>query len=116
MATAKPLPSGQPRRRRRKLLLGALVLLAAVLAAFWPRINGYAVAGASLGAREACSCRYVGGRTLSDCRKDFEPGMWPVLLREDEQARAVTALVPLLSSQTATYRQGEGCLLEPWKD
>ncbi|HSG35796.1 MAG TPA: hypothetical protein VLA37_14790 [Sphingomonadaceae bacterium] len=73
-----------------------------------------AVAGTSYGARVACSCRYVGGRDLEDCRKDFEPGMELVSLSEDEGDKSVTASVLYLVSQTATYREGPGCVLEPW--
>ncbi len=67
------------------------------------------------GARIACSCRYVEGRSLGDCRKDFEPGMQLITLSDDPTARRVTAHFPLLSSQTASFREGEGCLLEPWE-
>jgi hypothetical protein len=74
-----------------------------------------AVAGTAYGARVGCSCRFVGGRDLGDCRKDFEPGMSLVRLSEDDRAHAVTASVPLLASATATYRAGFGCVLEPWK-
>lgn len=87
-----------------------------MLAWFWQPLNSYAVTGASYGARVACSCRFVGGRELSDCRKDFEPRMELIMLSENEEARSVTARFPLLSSQTATYRKGEGCVLEPWED
>jgi hypothetical protein len=39
-----------------------------------------------------------------------------VALGEDAQARSVTARFPLLAKQTATYREGWGCVLEPWKE
>lgn len=120
MATAKPLPNfprdGQARRRGRKMAAIATILAALVLAAVWPGMHSYAVAGASVGARIACSCRYLGGRQLSDCRKDFEPGMGLVMLSEDTAAKSVTARVPLLSRETATFREGEGCTLEKWPD
>jgi len=122
MATAKttltrnqPIKSpGRARRRRWPWLL--LLLLGAVLAWFWQPLNGYAVAGASYGARVACSCHYLGGRSLSDCRKDFEPGMELVMLSADEADKSVTARFPLVASQTATFREGEGCRLEAWRD
>jgi len=60
--------------------------------------------------------RFIGGRDLDDCRKDFEPGMGLVTLSEDAEARSVTARFPLLSTQTATYRDGQGCQLQPWND
>lgn len=98
---------------RRAGQVGALmgVLL---LALYWQPLRAAALAGTSFGARVACSCRYVAGRGLADCRKDFEPGMAMVMLGEDEEARSVTARIPLVASQTASYREGQGCVLEPW--
>lgn len=122
MATAKPpaLPPSRraPRRRRRwrTVFVCALLAAALLLAWFWQPLNGYAVAGASYGARVGCACRHVGGRSLGDCRKDFVPGMALITLSEDAKARSVTARFPLLSSQTAQFRQGEGCVLEKWED
>ena len=113
MATAKP----QPRRSRRRLWpIAILVVLAALLVAFWPAIAGYARVGSAYGAHVACSCRYAGGRSLEDCKKDFEPGMELVSLSEDRARKSVTASFPLLASATATYREGWGCVLEPWKE
>ena len=112
MATANPAVS--PRARRRWPWL-VLALLAALLGWFWQPLNSFAVTGASYGARVACSCRHLGGRSLDDCRKDFEPGMELIMLSEDAEARSVTATFPLLASQTATFTEGEGCRLEPWE-
>ena len=125
MATAKPppLPRNQssprqmPRRRRWRTVLALVVLgAAAALIWFWKPLNGYAAAGASYGAKVTCSCRYLGGRSLADCRKDFMSGMGLVSLSEDAKAKSITARFPLLSSQTASYREGEGCVLEKWPD
>jgi hypothetical protein len=96
-------------------LVIVLALIAGAVAWFWGTINGYAQTGAAYGARVACSCRYAGGRTLGDCTKDFEPGMSLISLSEDAAAHSVTARFPLLARQTATYREGWGCQLEPWK-
>ena len=38
-----------------------------------------------------------------------------VSLSEDARARSVTARFPLLARETATYREGWGCVLEEWK-
>jgi hypothetical protein len=116
MATAKPSMDQRRGRLWRRLALIAAILLVAVALVFGSQIVRYAEAAAAVGARGACSCRYVGGRDLSDCRKDFEPGMGVVVLSEDEDERSVTARVPLLSRDTAFYRPGEGCRLEPWTD
>lgn len=118
--TAPDRPGGPyappPRRRWRWRLALLVVALAAVpVAVFWKPIHGNAITGAAYGARVACSCRFVGGRPIGDCGKDFEPGMGLVTLSEDAEAKSVTARVPLLAKQTATYREGWGCVLEPWK-
>lgn len=114
MATVNPAADPRGKLRRQALGLG-LALVAGLLVWFWGPLNAYARTGAAVGARVACSCRYVGGRELGDCKKDFEPGMELVMLSEDAEAKSVTASFPLLASETATYRPGLGCQLEPWQ-
>lgn len=117
--TARPPKAGAmltaSRSSRRRWVLAIVLVGAATLAWFWQPLGGFAVTGASYGARVACSCRFVGGRSLGDCRKDFESGMELVVLSEDAKAKSVTATFPLLSRQTARYYEGEGCRLDPWK-
>jgi len=117
MATAKPhrkaAPQGPRRHRLRNGLISCAALAALFAALFWHQLQAQAMAGASYGARIACTCRYIEGRGLKDCRKDFEPGMALVMLTEDD-AHGVTARVPLMASQTATFREGVGCQLQPW--
>lgn len=96
------------------VLAGILVLAASLALLYREPIGGYARTGAAFGARTACSCRYVAGRTLDDCKKDAEPGMEAVFLSEDDETRSVTARVPLIASDTARYRPGYGCVLDPW--
>lgn len=113
MATAKT----SVQRSRPTWLKVTLVLLVAAAVLAWvyrEPIGGYAGVGTAFGARTACSCRYVAGRDLADCKKDFEPGMEMVFLRDDEDEKAVTAYVPLVASETARFRKGYGCVLEPW--
>jgi hypothetical protein len=105
---------------RRPLWLKVVVVLVLVLAALgWfyrAPLYGYAETGAAVGARTACSCRYIAGRTLKDCKKDFEPKMEAVFLSDDEDTRSVTGYVPLIASETARYRKGYGCVLDPWRE
>lgn len=115
-SSSAPTPSAPPRRRSRLWLAWLALAALAGLAWFWGPIHGRAQTAASYGAHVACSCRFIGGRDLDDCRKDFEPGMGLVTLSEDAEARSVTARFPLLSTQTATYRDGQGCQLQPWND
>ncbi|MEM7780397.1 MAG: hypothetical protein AAF697_08420 [Pseudomonadota bacterium] len=97
-----------------------VVLIIAVIAAaigVWmnrPAINGYANVGTAYAARVACSCRFVAGRDLEDCTKDKLAGMELVSLSDDAEAQSVTASFPLVTSTTATYREGYGCVLEEW--
>ena len=115
MATAK-----RHRQGRRGWWPRALLALVALgLALFWyyrAPAQGYATLGAAYGARTACACRYIAGRDLADCKKDFEPGMEVVFLSDDEDTKSVTAYVPLLASDTATFREGYGCVLQPWSE
>ncbi len=96
------------------ILLGGAVLAAVLFWVLRESLMDEAVAGTAYGARVGCSCRYLGGRDLADCEKDFLPGMALIRLSEDDETKSVTASVPLLTSQTATYREGYGCVLERW--
>jgi hypothetical protein len=91
-----------------------LVALLTLWAAFGSAALGYARAGTAYGARVACSCRYVAGRSLEDCTKDKLAGMELVTLSDDDEAKSVTARMLILASDTATYRKGYGCVLQPW--
>ena len=117
MATAKRRRSDNPGRRSPvlRVAFALLLLLGAIGFLYREPLMGYSNTGAAFGARTACACRYVAGRDLAECRKDFEPGMGVVFLSDDAEARAVTAYVPLLASETARYRAGYGCVLDPWE-
>ena len=109
MATAKA-------RSRSKLvwIAGVIVALLALWGAFGSAALGYARAGTAYGARVACSCRFVAGRSLEDCAKDKVAGMELVTLSEDADEKSVTARLLVLASDTASYREGYGCVLQPW--
>lgn len=96
------------------LAIGASVAVAAY--AYREPINGYAQVGSAYAARVACSCRFVAGRSLEDCEKDKLAGMELVTLVDDPEAKSVTARFPLVASNTATYREGYGCVLETWEE
>ncbi|WP_082836136.1 hypothetical protein [Croceicoccus bisphenolivorans] len=113
---ARTTHSRQPARTRSKVVLGGGALVAVIAFWGWQPLTSQAEAGTAFGARMACSCRFIGGRELGDCEKDFVDGMAMVSLSEDTTAKSVTASVPLVSSTTATYREGWGCVLEPYED
>ena len=93
------------------------LLLAGLAGLVWygPAIRQSAVTGTAYGARMACSCRYIAGRSLKDCRKDFEPGMALISLWEDEASHSITARLPLVASATARFQPGPGCVLDSWR-
>lgn len=94
-----------------------LAIVAVIAAAGWyfrAPAQGYAQASVAYSARVACSCRFVAGRSLEDCKKDKIAGMELVTLADDAQAKSVTARFPLIASDTATYREGYGCVLQEW--
>lgn len=71
--------------------------------------------GVGYGARVACGCRFIGNRSLADCKKDFEPGMEPILLSEDISSKTITAWVPLIASRSVTYDPVLGCQPETFE-
>jgi hypothetical protein len=113
------MATGKAKRRPRKWTRFALVCVALGVALAWhyrAPIRNHALTATAFSARVACSCRHIGGRPLSQCRDDLVAGTELVMLSEDEDAQTVTARIPLLASQTASYRKGPGCVLEPWED
>ncbi|APE27570.1 hypothetical protein BMF35_a0741 [Aurantiacibacter gangjinensis] len=78
-------------------------------------IRGYSQTATAYAAKNACSCRHIGGRALDSCKDDLLPGMGLVFLGEDEAQQSVTARIPLVASTTAQHREGFGCVLEPWE-
>lgn len=119
MATATQIKaairSGLPRRRWPRVGLAVLALVLGLGLWFRTPIMGYAHAGAAVGAHVTCSCRYIEGRRLEDCKKDFEKGMELIMVSDNPAAKSVTARFPLLSAQTAQFHEGQGCVVESWK-
>lgn len=103
-----------PQRLRRFAWL-VLIALAALLVFYGHTLASLARTGTAYGARIGCSCRFIEGRPLGSCRKDFEGGMGLVTLSEDAETRSVTARFALAYPQTATFVEGAGCQLEPWR-
>ena len=117
MAPVNSNPEPEPKASTRKVrvalyIFGLFVLiLAAIFAYNYSFIKGQLGIGTAYGARIACSCHYIGGRDLTDCEKDFEPGMEVIGLSQDEEKQQITASVPLLASTTAEFREGWGCVI-----
>ena len=115
MATAKPTNPLPFHRRLRRVLVVAALLGVILLGWAWQNLRRDSVTASSYAARVACSCRFVAGRPLSDCKAELAAGLTPVMLSENAEVKSVTAR-SLLSVQTATFREGPGCQLERWQD
>ena len=92
-------------------LLGALGL-----GLGWTGLRGRAVLATSYAARVACSCHYVDGRDMKQCRGDLEPGTGLVMLSDNAAHQTITARLIPLTATSATYHAGQGCVLEHWAD
>ena len=91
-------------------VIAVLALLLLWLAFSFADIKAQAKLGVSYAAHVACSCRYIEGRPLDSCYKDFEPGMEMISLADNPKKKRVTASVPLLASAVAERRGDFGCL------
>lgn len=127
MATGKSGAAGGQYRERQPsrwvrnfVLLLALVVLFA-LAFTWQSLRQEALASTSYGARVVCACRFVSGLPMDECKGGMAiAGLGRtaelVMFSEDDERHTVTARVPLLAAQSATYDNRDGCQLQPWKD
>lgn len=98
----------------RHILTGFVILVLAALAAAYLSMRQKPLLdlGVGYGARVACGCRYMGNRSLEDCKKDFEPGMEQIRLSEDAATKTVTASVPFITSRSVRYDAVLGCVPE----
>lgn len=101
---------------RSKLRLIAYIVLAfIIIAALYliynlAAIKGNAQLGSSYASHVMCSCRYIEGRSLEDCKKDFEAGMEIVSLSDDPENERMNAYVPFLGNAVAERRGAFGCI------
>jgi hypothetical protein len=114
MATATSKPPAKDAWPLGKKIKYAAVTFGTLLV-FWlvfnfADIKAQAKLGASYGAHIACSCRYIEGRPLASCEKDFEAGMELVSLSDDPENKRVTASVPFLAKAVAERRAEFGCI------
>ena len=113
------LATAKSHSRKKRLWLWAIVLVVALLGAAWlawgEGLRKTGGVGSAYAARVACSCRFVAGRDLDDCAKDKLEGMELISLSENVAAKSVTASIPFVASDTASYREGYGCVLQEWE-
>ena len=101
--------------KARRILIGLAILMLLALGTAYVLLQQQKPLldlGVGYGARVACGCRYMGNRSLADCKKDFEPGMEQIRLSEDVATKTVTASVPLIASRSVRYDAVLGCVPE----
>ncbi|MAX00122.1 MAG: hypothetical protein CMN72_10885 [Sphingomonas sp.] len=101
-----------------KVLSGILAVLAIVAIAtflYFRTMTPKLELGLGYAARVACGCRYIEGRPLRSCYRDFEPGMEPIRLSDDPATHTVTASVPLLLHRKARFDPVLGCQPDRFK-
>ncbi len=99
--------------RMRKLSISVLLIIAIILGYIlynMASFTGNAQLGTAYASHIMCSCRYIQGRSLEDCQKDFEPGMDIVHISDDPTNKRLTASVTFLSEAVAEYRGDFGCI------
>jgi hypothetical protein len=96
--------------KRKRIMLGVLAIVLVGLVAIAHHLHRMAIIGAGYAAQQTCSCLFVSGRPLESCRGDLE-----------KLAQRIVTLTPgtnevrassMLSSATARYEPGFGCMLE----
>ena len=108
-------PTRQPSRWARNLVIVLLI------AGSWHGLRERALVGSAYGARVGCVCRYVSNRSLDSCEGDIAvAGLGRIAslvsLSENDETKTITAGIPMLMHQSATFDAKTGCQLEPWQD
>ncbi len=108
--TQRPKEKGS--KRKPALIVIAVVLFIALawFAYNYRGIKGQAELAAAYGAHITCSCRYIAGRELNNCKRDFEPGMDMLAVTDDPENKRITASIPFLAKAIAERRGAYGCI------
>jgi len=94
-------------KRRLWVVLAALVVVGAGFA--YQHVRGMASVGAGYVAKEACSCVFVGRRSLESCLRDVPETMERV--RSELLPDGVRAYVTGFAERVARHEPGFGCTL-----
>ncbi len=97
-----------------KALLIAAAISTLIFGAFWQfwlkdQIQ-FAKIGTAYGAKMVCSCRFVAGRPMESCRKDFTLDLSAINFSERDNTIKASVLGGLVKSE-ARFEPGLGCAL-----
>ena len=96
------------------ITLSALAVVLLVIGYFrwWVPTRVAVDIGAGMLAKQVCSCMFVAGRELADCRADQFEMSDQVQVEILHDPNGVRAWVPLLGERTAFHSEGFGCAFE----
>jgi hypothetical protein len=101
-----------------KVILVVFAVVALIVAAFWQvwlkDQVAYARIATAYGAKMACSCRFVAGREMASCRRDFTQDLSMFTFEETQTDAGRGLRVSVFSglvSGHATHTPGRGCTL-----
>ncbi len=97
-----------------KVLFGIVVIIGIIIAALWQfylkNQVEYARIATAYGAKQVCSCRFIGERDMQSCKLDFTDNISALTITQRETT--ITAKAPLgLASGRARYTPKLGCSL-----
>jgi hypothetical protein len=108
--TKRPKETGSKRRYIIWAIAAICLIAVAWFAYNYRGIKGQAELAAAYGAHITCSCRYIAGRELDNCKRDFEPGMDMLTVTDDPETKRITASIPFLAKAIAERRGAYGCI------
>jgi hypothetical protein len=94
---------------RKRIVMAVVILLVAGAVVAGRHFRKLAVIGAGYAAEQTCACMFVSGRTLDSCRGDLESMAQRIVTIEPRDREIHTRT--LLSSATARFEPGFGCML-----
>ncbi len=97
-----------------KVLLGIVVIIGILAGAVWQfylkNQMEYARIATAYGAKQVCSCRFIGEREMQSCRQDFTDNISALTITQHDET--ITATAPLgLAKGSARYTPELGCSL-----
>jgi hypothetical protein len=93
------------------IIAGVLVLLGALAWQMGLKEQvAFARAGTAYAAKQVCSCRHIGARTLESCKGDFTVDISPFTFLETGDTVRVSVLGGLVKAE-ARFEEGLGCAL-----
>ena len=99
-------------RKLHYFIVGGAVLVLGLAYLAWATVSSASVGAAAM-AKVTCSCVFIDGRSLEDCRADDPPGFESIQVVVDQSEKTATGSVFALIKSRAKFNEQFGCTLEP---